>query len=592
MSNLKSIFQGIFSIYNEINIEKEFVTSFQKWVKYLTISKVGKREEIFRTFYEETFRTLYQVSREYNKIKIFEQVFTEDEFLFFTRRVKEKIEQSTLEKNLFSNITENDAEIIKYGIMRFSGYSSEMVQILERFSLFINNFILSKNFTYDMTRNFFENVYLFQIIFYSTLGILKAGAKEELEKIKDLYQHKMFEYYVIYEDHSDTPQLQEIVTMLSILWTLVKGELSLNPDTTIGLMKEQASPYNNRARKLLSNIFSIFSQIKNTEVKKYLEILFDFELLYDFFINLENTDDSEYPSLVYVKSKNAENFVELLEENEAFKENNLYMLIDFSIFLNKNIEKKYLNLIKNLCEVNECWFEDLVLENLKNDHAIHDTMHFLLISDVKKRWTNKIKKGALDILRKKLKQKPQYIFDESEKGKNLFFKLLNTLIETKGRLHLNYTTLGKIIFEETSKFLKGARENSEIVTFLMGKISYILNKEDADLLVGEILNFVKENMREIIGENLGTLLETSKKLKVKLLQGYLEDIGKNLITSQFESNFARNFLILLKKATKFKDNIGLIKNIEDFKKDCEDEELLVILEGIEEAIKNKRRPRR
>jgi len=578
MNELKNIIEGITNLNRENDIKDDFVKSLRE-----KIDKINKDTK------ERLLRELYNVMAESGDSEFLNNIMTDEEVLFFAERISEKIANSTLQDEQLSRIEKVDSDIMCNWLSQISAenISDAPERILNAFSSFIDQHMLNSQFNISAhagAKAFKNNIYLFKTIFCITLKCLKDS--DAVTMNKNLYQHLIFEYLALPEIDNDS--MIHTIIILSFLWILVKNTLKLNANITVSLRKNNEGPYGQQLAGVLNHIFAEVSKMNSMELKPYLKIIENFDKLYDFLGSLEIINQSEGEGF---KKKVIETLIELCEEDDAIRKNNSVIMIDFHILLSNYVSDKYSHLIERLSKEDKNWFIKTVFGNLKDDErsdaVLEETVRFLLEDGIKDKWNRDIEKELMNLLKKKMELEDELkkLFEESD---YYISSLLEEIVSNRReKLELVYIPFGKIFLHYVTEYVQGKEEHEEKVQFIMSKISRILKRNDIDTLFQNLLNFIKSNLMNIQMEKLENLISSNKRqFKKRLTQNHLKNVGREIISNNFEINSTRIFLTLIKFSPKFKDTISLGENIKKYKRGKqEDEEILEILNEIERFLK-------
>ena len=220
-----------------------------------------------------------------------------------------------------------------------------------------------------------------------------------------------------------------------------------------------------------TTLFNHPLQIENNEkyFLKYLKVLKELNLLYDFLIKLEQ---SNIPGIGNYKQKIAK----VIFENKLADDK---IIVDFYIFFKENAPDNLKEIINS--RKNKTWYKKNVIENIKNENAKSDTIQ-LLIDNQEWIKDKKLTKEIINYIRKN----SQELLENDQ-----LFGLAKILIENKQRLEIEYATgLGDRLREKFEQIYdKGLDENSK---YIFEKIESFLSKSAIEILADKIFEYLKE----------------------------------------------------------------------------------------------------
>jgi len=313
----------------------------------------------------------------------------------------------------------------------------------------------------------------------------------------------------------------------------------------------------------ISEIFQVIFQHNNLEklFVKYLDILRELDILYDFLVTLESNQNQ----------LNANYIVKILE---TILKTSLYsgeLLINFCLFFSSKTPTIYEGIIKRENGKDKYWYKDLVLENLSQDKNVlhNETLEFLQFVE---NWQKNKE------LKEKVKEFIKNNINQLLKKDNIF-NIYKILIENGEKFELNYTSkdIGKILIDT---LLKLDEENEKFV-YIFVNIDKLFKKQDLDTFKSKLFEEIIDNL-EILNDYQYKILVRSKAL-LKIDKSQIEEIFKKLIDIRDNENSFLLFKSIVEN-NKRKLNEDLKKDfkekLEDIKENVENEDIVETIDEI------------
>ena len=321
----------------------------------------------------------------------------------------------------------------------------------------------------------------------------------------------------------------------------------------------QSIQINNFGHVQLNEIFNIENNFEDSFVK-YVEILQELNILYDFLIKIDESQNQ-------LKNNYTIKLLKTILENNLYYEK---MLIDFCILFSSKVPNEYKKTLTKKNKENEYWYKDLIFENLSEDEeALYvETLEFLNFVE---NWYENQE------INKKVKEFIKNNIDKIFKDENIY-EIFKFFIEKKESFNLNYTTkdIGRLLIEN---FIEIETEN-EKNSFIFSHINKLFSQKEIELFASKLFGKIIDILEKVNNFQYEILKQNKFLLKIKEKQiveffNKLIDIRNNkipffifkLIIENNENDLSENLKEDFRnKLVEIKENVeleGIIKIIDE-----------------------------
>ncbi len=553
-----------------------------------------KRKNLDDTVFEKVYKELYSTLELLGDEDILSEIFDEEVVSRFMDIVIKRVKNTTLQSSEIDFIDEYDTKILcNEKIIEGKDFLAKKYDLfIETFKSFIIKELISKIFTLSQSpgaKKFITNKPLLEILYFVTLYLYSLDKVDLLKKHKNLYEYVLFEHFILSKRLTDNKIENDVAIIISILWILLHKEIDLNLNGNVDLRQDG---YRERTRfsikALLSQIFSKVLRMEEEKIIYYLTKLVDLNLLYKFLDGLEKFEINEE-----IKEKFARCTITVLENintQSAISDSHIEILTDFHKFFYSKAREKYESLLKALCDNNKYKpvFEKIILNNLlKEDVEIlwEESLLFLLRTSIGNNLlsTKTMRKEIIKFLQQRV-QEIKGLFDEEEE--HYIYLVIQELIKNYNEnLNLTFTGFGTKLLKYIEDFVmsKTTTEMWPIVEFVLSHLENIFSSKDIENFIHQFLGLITEKFDSLNIQNVKQILEKIQKyISRKILQEYLQKLGRKLIAQEFPREGIRLFRKLLEIAKRFKDTINLRGNLKTYLQNHpEDEECHKLLNMLE-----------
>ncbi len=451
-----------------------------------------------------------------------------------TNEIIEEINKRVMTKNPdeIRKIEKNHILLVKIlvkdnflGINFSENYIANILNILENLNStqqiynYFNNYN-HPNFQNTIQKIIFTEEFINDLLFFHVLNLyLHDKLSEFLNQNNRQNQLKILIASYI-KVLSKIPEAQKLLVPLSIVIIFAN-------------VYNQMININNFGGVNTNEIFNIINQSKDLEkfFTKYLKILKELDLLYDFLRELEN-------GLNQINENYIKKILKIILDNGLYSEK---LLIDFCILFSSKVPDEYKKTLMNKNKENEYWYKDLVLENLSSEENIlHDeALKFLQFIE---NWHKN--KGLKEKVKEFIKNNISQLLE-----KDNIFNIYKILIENGEKFYIGYANeLGEILFNNYKSF----NHDNEKLKFIFQNIESTLSQESIKTLVNAILTFTIDSLEEAndYQYKITSLLEKY----IDINESKIREIFDNLITKNIENMNAWKLFDLLNKKVKLSKN--------------------------------------
>ncbi|WP_029523565.1 hypothetical protein [Persephonella sp. KM09-Lau-8] len=283
---------------------------------------------------------------------------------------------------------------------------------------------------------------------------------------------------------------------------------------------------------------------------KYLKILKELDLLYDFLNKLEQSN------ILGIETYKQE-IAKIILANELADNK---IIVDFYIFFKENTPDNLKEIINS--RKNRTWYKKKVVENIKNENAINNTIQLLIDN---REWIKdqKIKKEVIDYIRKN----SQNLLENDQ-----LFELAKILIKNNQNLEIEYATgIGERLKEKFDQNYDG--ELDETAKYIFENIESFLSSSATEILASGVFKYLKKVSFNVNKEKSDIFIKLIKFLDKKeidlpaIIKKVVENSANNPEAWRIVKELAKN-----KKPTQ--EEIGdLVREIETVMSLTENEKL-------------------
>ena len=348
-------------------------------------------------------------------------------------------------------------------------------------------------------------------------------------------------------------EIQELLIPLSILAIFAK-------------IHNESVNLHNFGNVSLSQIFNYVNKDHEYVFYPYLQDLADFNGLYKFLKHLKEAQVNK----VYKE-----------EIANTILEKGLYttkILVDFCKFFLSNSSDGYRKIVETKSKESQSWYKKDIIYNLANNNALTDTFLLLDILD-RNLWFRNSK--ITEELRNFFKTHPADVIENE-----LIFKIFMIFLEEKQKLNFSYSEFGKILKDFYENLSDIEETKLEHLKFTFANINLVLKEEAYISFVGNILDFVRDNITAI-GENHFMLFKVLPIQSANCDRKTIKELFRKLIDNPVNPYAWQIFRLIIEKCVLGNEEYEYINEELKGLKNSVNEEVEKVIEDISDIIKEK-----
>ncbi|EKE26524.1 MAG: hypothetical protein ACD_4C00253G0001 [uncultured bacterium (gcode 4)] len=538
---------------------------FLKWIEILSL------DSNFLSYLKEEFDKQTsglwnsdKILQIYKKIiqneKLYKIFILDKEFILIENQISENIRLSNINSDVISSFIDEEilyinTDKLKEEITDKNVIESILWVISEFWNMLETNFI---NWNYNQNNQLYiwlkNNPNLLIVIFLTILNKLKSIEYENYESIKTFFP-KIFSNNQIYQYQwfrNQDEWYSEHLIPISII------AIFIEKNQRVYSVKQQNWWTQN------VNILQIFGFVSSYwwDFTKYLDIISDFWLLYDFISCLEKS---------FASDQYKEKILTALIKTEHLW---IDEFIDFSVLFSKypTIKDEW-----EIC-IDKLWInQDIVYQKLissdENNPIRKEVLKFI-IENNKKYLTDDIKLELFKILKTRISNSEDIdiVFNDDDEFTMKLIEYFKKWVFWSSKFDFTYTIFWVKFIEKIKAWLLNQSSDTITPDYYLPIIDKILVSSDIQTLNTELLKIIKENIWNIDIEKFKIILGCFAQLKVtteylnelwEVIKPDISSISQVKILSMIQEKYPKK---------KYIDKVWLWSNITDFLNSTNDEE--------------------